>query len=344
VLKKVTNYANLSLKSLRTDLGTQCRYLATPAKLAKYNQAVAHYASEMSYGRWRWQESPPIVFGAVAHLGAEIYLPGDGHTRIEAARLAGYETIFCEVNHGSAIDALRYSLGPANRNYLSNKLDESDIAYRIYLALKDRQMWTWVDRRVLHYCDDGNRLVKLRKVALIRTQLLKEWSERDSSEYEWRIAQLEQKDKLTDIDSEGVEFTVSYPSKQIKRFSTRVNPGDISGLVYTTAQFRAAQSGCSVQQWIDGAILLADRDAVVGDDLVGATAYTYEGDTVCYSIFDGLGATTDLTATISRGYRLTLVETVDCSSNLLPVRLSGCLWADGFHLQIGLDRLRWLGG
>jgi hypothetical protein len=188
VLKKVINYANLSLKNLRTDLGTQCRYLATPEKLARYNQAISHYANEMSYGRWRWQESPPIVFGPVNHLGAEIYLPGDGHTRIESARLAGYETIFCEICPGGAIDALRYSLGPANRNYLSNKLDSTDIAYRIYLALKDRQMWLWVDRRVLHYCDDGTRQIKLRKVALIRTQLLKEWAESDPAEYAWRIA------------------------------------------------------------------------------------------------------------------------------------------------------------
>lgn len=343
MLKKITNYANLSLNILRTDLGTQSRYLATPEKLAKYRQAIAYYAEEMRYGRWQWQESPPIVFGATAYLGREVYFPGDGHTRIEAARLAGYETIFCELNPGGQVDALRYSLGPANRNYLSNRLDSSDIAYRVLLALRDRQMWAWVDRRVLDYCDDGTRSIKLRKVATTRRQLLAEWARHNPSEYEWRLAQLEGKDCLTDIDSEGVEFAIGYPTKQIKRFSARVNPGDVSRLAYTTAQFRAAQVGCSVQQWIESAILLADREVMVARSTDPLTTYIYSGETECYRIYDATGAETELTATISKGYRLTLLETADCDASLLPVRLSGCLWADGFHLQLAIGKLNWVG-
>jgi hypothetical protein len=343
MIQKVVNYANLPLNILRTDLGTQSRYLGTETKQAQYQQAIRHYASEMNYDRWRWQDSPPIVFGPTAHLGIDIYLPGDGHTRIEAARLAGFEKIFCQVNPGGAVDALRYSLGPANRNFLSNRLDASDITYRIYLVLKDREMWCWVDRRIIDYCDDGNRLVKLRKVAIIRRELLDRWSKEDLAEYQWRIERLEAADGLKDVDSEGNEFKVSQTSSQLKRSSSRVNPGDVSKLAYTTAQFRAAQAGCDIQQWIEAAILLADRQVDLNLSFTKSeTRYNYSGNTKCFDIFNTSGVETGLTATISPGYQMTLVDSVDCDLNLLPVRLTGCLWEEGFHLKILIQELDWV--
>lgn len=342
MISQTLNYTNLELNSLRLDLGTQTRYLGTPAKQAQYDRAIAHYADLMARDLWRWLDSPPLVFGPIDYLGARIYVPGDGHTRIAAARAAGYDTIYSQVRPGGFVDALRYSLGPANRNYASNKLDTDDLIYRIYLALKDRQIWNWVDRRVLDYCDDGRRIVKLRKVGVVRNQLLEQWHASDPREYAYRVADYEREHNALDIDSGGVEFSTCHLRPKIKRHSTRVNPGDLTKLAHTTAQFRAAQAGIHVDRWIENAILLADRN--LGADLLPSdtAVYTYRGDTTCYPIVDANGGATELAATISAGYRLSLVEQIDCATQLLPVRLVGCHWDAGLHLQIALDRLEWI--
>lgn len=341
MLKKIVNLANLPLNILVTNLGTQSRYLATSAKQASYKQVQQYYASQMRQDLWRWDDSPPILFGPSRHLGQEIYVPGDGHTRIEAARLVGFATILCDVRGGSPIDALRYSIGPANRNFFTNKLDASDVAYRVFLALQDRTFWGWTDRRVLDYCDDGNRLIKLRKVATTRNQLLKQWQSEQPEEYQWRKLQLDTPHTLLDIDSHGVEFPINYRS-QPKQFPCKVNPQDITKLAYTTAQFRAAQSGCSVEQWIENAIILADRQATPASVSTGAT-YTYRGDAICCGIHSDRGEMTELSVTICQGYQLELLESaIECEEWLLPVRLVGCLWADGFHLRIAIDKLDWI--
>lgn len=323
-----------------TDLGTQSRYLTSPTKQAAYDRVRDYYASQMSADLWRWEDSPPIVFGPIFYMGREIYAPGDGHTRIEAARQVGFETILCEVRGGALIDALRYSIGPANRNFFTNKLDASDVTYRVYLALQDRTFWGWTDRRILDYCDDGNRLIKLRKVTTTRSQLLKQWQAEHPTEYQWRKLTLESPDTLLDIDSQGTEFPASHRSG-IKKASTKVDPQDISRLAYTTAQFRAAQSGCSVEQWIESAIVLADRQAVPTQMAIGTT-YTYQGDTAACQIYDDRGEVSELSITICQGYQVELLESaIGCEDWALPVRLVGCLWRTGFYLKVPIGKLIW---
>lgn len=343
MLKKIVNLANLPLNILVTNLGTQCRYLGDAAKQSNYERVKEYYASQMRQDLWRWDDSPPVTFGPVGYLGREIYVPGDGHTRIEAARSVGFATIVCEVRGGGLVDALRYSIGPANRNYFTNKLDASDVAYRVYLALQDRTFWCWTDRRVLDYCDDGNHLIKLRKVATTRGQLLKRWQVEQPEEYQWRKLQLETPDTLLDIDSRGIEFPVNYRRSQPKQFPSKINPKDISKLAYTTAQFRAAQSGTSVEQWIESAIILADRQVPPTSNPVGAT-YTYRGDAIRCQIYSDRGEPTELSATIIQGYQLELLEgAIECDDWLLPVRLVGCLWIAGCHLRVPIDKLDWIG-
>lgn len=341
MLKKIVNLINLPLKSLRTDLGTQSRYLVTPPKQTSYRQILEHYADTMRQGNWRWEDSPPIVFGPIFHLGAEIYLPGDGHTRIEASRLVGFETILCDVRPGTAVDAVRYSIGPANRHYLTNKLDANDVAYRVHLALLDRIFWCWTDRRILDYCDDGNRLIKLRRVAQTRTNLLTQWQAENLDEYRWRQGILDKPDTLLDIDTTGAEFPTSHPRRG-HRESRKVNPQDLSKLAYTTAQFRAAQVGCAVDRWIENAIILADRAMLSTAQPIG-TLYTYRGDSIYCRIYNNLGELTELSATICAGYQLELLELeVSCPNELLPVRLVGCLWDVGLHIRVPISKLVWL--
>ena len=340
-MKKVTNYETISLLFLSTDLGTQSRCLQSPAKKADYEKSIKRYAHEMIAGTWRWEESPPIVFGPFNYLGRRIYCPGDGHARILAAAAAGYESIFCQLNPGSAVDALRYSLGPANRNYAHHKLDAQDIGYRVHLALQERDMWRWVDRRVLDYCDDGNRLIKLRKVDTLRRKLLAHWQSNDVAEYSWRIKQLEEPGGLLDIDSTGQEFTASRPSKQPKQHSTRVSSFDLSKLAYQTAQIRSAQAGCGIQEWIENAILLADKLVTLPTE-TSQTRYLYTGGKGVYPVYDAYGNETDLRVPLLPSQSVYLVDVpTDDDSDSLPVRLAGSLWNAGFHLRVKLSLLDW---
>ncbi len=131
----------IPLSQISFDQGTQTRHggndLAT----------VRRYAEEMQTGLWDFERSPlPLLF-----FDGRCYYPGDGHHRLEAARLSQLEALPCEVCPGSLREAQFFSNTEANK-YHGKQLTRQDKRHRVQNLLVDPEWTLMSDREIARYC------------------------------------------------------------------------------------------------------------------------------------------------------------------------------------------------
>lgn len=365
----VTNLLKLPLDRIHIDRGTQCRDLSDPAAKYRHQRVRDNFVQLMkAEGEWDFDRSPPVVFGPIEIEGRAWYLPGDGHTRIEAAKLAGKTSILCELKPGTLRDAILYSIGPANKFYLSCALTKADLDKRVRLALADREMWCWIDSRISQWCDDGTKKVSHFKVRKMRSEYLASIEKIDPHEYEWRIRQLS---FLKAIDKKRGEFIVGRSKSNGKHLGNDATLSvnvirDLPHAACAIARTRAAESDVPLEQWIGATILAADellkeRDALKLEiirlrSLLGGNftpnveaivkipacpRYIYTGPTAEYDI---LGNEVVSVTIIPQGTILELIEVtgINFPQNSLTVRPSISSWQTNNYLIVPIDRLEWL--
>lgn len=367
-MQVITNLVKLPLDRIHLDRGTQCRDLSDPSAKYRHQRVRDNFVRMMQAdGEWDFDRSPPVLFGPVEIEGRAWYLPGDGHTRIEAAKLAGKTSILCELRPGTLRDAILYSIGPANKYYLSCALTVADLDKRVRLALADREMWCWIDARVAQWCDDGTRKVTHFKVRKARSAYLASIEQSDPHEYEWRVRQLS---FLRAIDKKRGEFIVGRGKSNGKHLSNDATLSvnvirDLPHAACAIARTRAAEVDIPLEEWIGATILAADelikeRDALklevarlrnlLGAEEVGEVTasklpdrprYIYIGAAAEYDI---LGEEVVTVTIISSGTILELIEVTntDFPEDTLTVRPLTVNWQANRYLVVPIDRLEWL--
>jgi hypothetical protein len=340
---KTVRLISVPISKIRLDLGTQSRDLASPSALASYNRVLESYRSIMISGQWVWDKSPPIIFGPSNHLGADIFVPGDGHTRVQAAAEAGRQELLCEIKPGGVRAAILYSVGPANRHFFNNLLNKADLLRRTEIALRDRELWGWSNRRLVDYCDDSRGRLKIAQVKKIRENLLEEWADSDLTEYAWRQSELS---RPRDLRPDGGEYIASV-SGRAKEIHPRINLSQLSATTIDLVEQRANLSGMSQVEWIETAILsvdsmLKEREVILAKlsqlEVGGsepATQYRYQAKTKTIELRPSCES-----QRLIQGSLLYLVDLeLEVKANLLPVTAPG--WGQKYAL-IPIGDLEWI--
>jgi transposase-like protein len=135
------------LSAITPDATTQARIETDAA-------TVAAYSHDMIEGA----EFPPVTL--FRDVDGTIRV-GDGAHRVEAARLAGLETIAAEVRAGSARDALMFSI-QANARH-GKQFTNEDKRRIVALMIEDDELSQLSNREIGRRCGVSNRMVdKLR--------------------------------------------------------------------------------------------------------------------------------------------------------------------------------------
>lgn len=365
-MQLITNLVKLPLDRIHLDRGTQCRDLSDPSAKYRHQRVRDNFVGLMTNSEWDFDRSPPVVFGPVEIEGRAWYLPGDGHTRIEAAKLAGKTSILAELRPGTLRDAILYSIGPANKYYLSCALTNADLDKRVRLALADREMWCWIDARIAQWCDDGTKKVTHFKVRKARTVYLESIQLRDPHEYEWRVRQLS---FLRAIDKKRGEYIVGRSKSNGKHLlndaTLSVNViRDLPHAACAIARTRAAEADIPLEEWIGATILAADEllkecnalklEVLRLKNLLGADfllelptdrlqlpRYTYTGAAAEYDI---LGQEVVTVTIVSQGTILELIDITNAQhpEDCLTVRPLTVNWQANCYLVVPIDKLEWL--
>lgn len=106
-----------------------------PAAAVEYSEAMQEGAS-----------FPPVV---VFHDG-ETYWLADGFHRVEAARMAGFDSIQAEIRHGSKRDARLHAVGANQAHGL--RRSNADKRRAVMAILEDPEWNAWSDREVAARC------------------------------------------------------------------------------------------------------------------------------------------------------------------------------------------------
>jgi hypothetical protein len=133
----------ISLSAITPDATTQARIETDAA-------TVASYTHDMTEGA----EFPPVTLFRDADGTIRV---GDGAHRVEAARLAGLETIAAEVRDGGARDALKFSIQSNARH--GKQFSNADKRRVVDLMLEDEELSQLSDREIARTCGVSNRMV-----------------------------------------------------------------------------------------------------------------------------------------------------------------------------------------
>jgi hypothetical protein len=301
--------------------------------------------------RWEWEESPPQLFGPSLHFGERVYVPGDGHTRIQAAKEAGRTTILARIHPGGLKEAIRYSIGPANRHYRSHLLTKEDLLKRVQTALKDREMWGWTDRRITDYCSDGREGLKQKVVSDQRKKLLAQWELNDPEEFHWRANELS---RLRDVRIDGGEYIRSNHRNQVREKAREPLIQQLSEPIKSMVRRRSAESSMTELQWVEAVILsvdgmiaersvlldrleLLESKVVAPDRSEEETRYRYIGSPF-WAETEGEKA-----HYIQTGDILLLVdEDEEFADDELIVRPEKSSWSSNARLSVHIDKLEWI--
>jgi hypothetical protein len=340
---KTVRLISVPIGKIRLDLGTQSRDLSSPAALAGYNRILESYRSTMISGQWIWDKSPPIIFGPSLHLGVDVFVPGDGHTRIQAAAEAGRTELLCEIEPGGVRAAILYSVGPANRHFFSNLLSKADLIRRAEIALRDRELWGWSNKRLADYCDDSRGRLKIAQIKKIREGLLAAWAESDLAEYSWRQSELA---RPRELRPDGGEY-ISSGSGRTKEVRPRIDLSQLSAATVDLVEQRAILAGMSQVEWIETAIvsvdsMLKEREVILAKlsqlepgDSEPVPQYRYRAKTKAVELLPDGGW-----HQLSQGSLLQLVDLdLEVKANVLPVTTAG--WEQKYAL-VPIGDLEWI--
>jgi hypothetical protein len=130
------NLIELSVHEIENTAGTQVRKVLDKKVIKEYSE---WYASGALF-------PPLIVFGD----GSERYILADGFHRLEAAKLAGLDTIACDLWQGGMREALEYALG-CNYDH-GQPRNAKDLRNAIEIACKDPVWCEWSNRQIAMLC------------------------------------------------------------------------------------------------------------------------------------------------------------------------------------------------
>lgn len=134
---------NLPIKSIRRDGGAQCRSQIYPAVVEDYAYVILASLPSL----------PPIV---AFYDGAEYWL-ADGFHRVEAAILAGLDSIDADIRQGTQRDAILFACGANGTHGLRRTNAEKRTAV---LRLMDDAEWSqWSNGRIAGQCGVSSSFV-----------------------------------------------------------------------------------------------------------------------------------------------------------------------------------------
>lgn len=136
------NLTTLPLDRLRTDGGTQLRVQPDP-------HVVRDYAAAMQRG--------DVFPAVVVFTDGEEYWVGDGHHRLEAARLAGRKEITAEVREGAHRDAVLHAAAANAQHGL--RRTRADKRNAVLTLLQDPEWREWGDREIARRTGVNHELV-----------------------------------------------------------------------------------------------------------------------------------------------------------------------------------------
>lgn len=140
----------IKLTDIARDHSTQARVNGTQ------DHIVAEYAAAMRDGA----TFPAVLLyrdSASTSASTEAFYIADGFHRVEAARIAGLETINAEVKEGTQRDAWLAALA-ANENHGLRRTNE-DRRNAVREALSDPELAQWSDRKIAEACQVSHTFV-----------------------------------------------------------------------------------------------------------------------------------------------------------------------------------------
>lgn len=142
--------ADLLLKDIRTDGGTQCRVFAESER----DEVAAGYAQLLQQGEDLCSGREPIVFRDAKKNN---WL-ADGHLRYQAHGIAGLRVMRCEIRPGSQRDAILFSTG-ANRTHGLTRTN-ADKRNAVLILLNDPEWCKWSGRKIAAQAGVAEGLVR----------------------------------------------------------------------------------------------------------------------------------------------------------------------------------------
>lgn len=139
----------LSIRSIRTDGGTQARERLD-------EKLVEQYSEEMSEG----DVFPPVI---VYHDGSSYWL-ADGFHRFFAGRKLNNKEIEAEVRQGTQRDAQLFALSANRRRGLH--MSPADIRKSVIIMLKDEEWSKWSAREIARHVGCSNKTVSKIRIEL----------------------------------------------------------------------------------------------------------------------------------------------------------------------------------